>query len=215
METRLNIVVVDDHPLFRQGVVATLGGEPAFNVAAQAESFAQAIALIDQHRPDIVLLDAALPDGSGIDAIEPILQRHPGIRIVMLTVDGHGDTIMQALKAGAAGYLLKGSSATELVAALKARAQGQTYASAAVASALMNQVAHPQDVPGWDLTPRERSVFELLGEGLTNREIAERLFLSEKTVKRHVTVVLQKLGVRNRVEAAILATKGGAPGHRH
>jgi len=127
--------------------------------------------------------------------------------VVMLTVDDHGDTIVEALKAGAAGYLLKGSSATELVTAIRAIARGESYASPQVASTLLSEVAHPHEVIGADLTSRERTVFELLGEGLTNREIAERLFLSEKTVKRHVTVVMQKLGVRNRVEAAILATR--------
>ena len=163
-------------------------------------------------RPDVVLLDVALPDGSGIDAVGPILEELPGTRIAILTSSDDSDTVLAALRAGAAGYLLKGTGSTELIGALKAICRGENYTSPKAASRLLNEVAHPHPPPGASLTPRERTVLEMLGQGLTNREIAQRLYLSEKTVKRHVTVVMQKLGVRNRVEAALMAAKPGRLG---
>lgn len=214
MATDLRMIVVDDHPLFRQGVVATLSRQPGFVVVGEAETIGDAMLLIRQLCPDIVLLDVDLPDGSGVEAIEPILAQCTSVRVVMLTVADETDVVMQAVRAGASGYLLKGSSGGELVTALRAICRGETYTSPGVASRVLQEVAHPKPPPESELTTREIAVFELVGQGLTNREIAERLFLSEKTVKGHVTVVMQKLGVRNRVEAALVAARRDSASRR-
>ncbi|MBI5949504.1 MAG: response regulator transcription factor [Chloroflexi bacterium] len=212
MSADLRVLVVDDHPLFREGVVATLTREPGFEVVGEAETIAEALVRVRLTRPDVVLLDVALPDGSGIEAVAPILAELPATRIAVLTSSDDSDTVLAALRAGAAGYLLKGTGSTELIAALRAICRGESYTSPKAASRLLAEAAHPHPVPGDDLSPRERTVLEMLGQGLTNREIAQKLYLSEKTVKRHVTVVMQKLGVRNRVEAALLASRSRRPG---
>ncbi len=206
MSSEVRILVVDDHPLFRQGVVATLASQPGFRVVAEAQAVGEAIERVRQLRPDVVLLDVALPDGYGLDAIGPILAECPETKVVMLTVANDGDTVIQAIRAGAAGYLLKGASGFDLVTALKTIIQGETYTSPEAAARVVSDVANRRSEPGSELTPRERTVLDMLGQGLTNREIGQRLYLSEKTIKRHVTVIMQKLGVRNRVEAALLAS---------
>ena len=212
MSADVRVLVVDDHPLFRQGVVATIAREPGFEVVGEAETIAETLVLVRSTMPDVVLLDVALPDGSGVEAINSILRACPATKVVMLTSADDSDTVLEALRAGAAGYLVKGAAGAELVVALKSISRGEGYTSPRVASRLLTEVTHPLPVPGKDLTPRERMVFEMLGQGLTNREIAQQLYLSEKTVKGHVTVVLQKLGVRNRVEAALLAARARRPG---
>lgn len=219
MSTDLRVLVVDDHPLFRQGVVATLSQGSGFTVVGEAETIEETLVRVRIATPDVVLLDVALPDGSGVDAIAPILSACPGTKVVMLTSADDSDTVLDSLRAGAAGYLVKGAAGAELIAALKSICRGEGYTSPRIASRLLTEVTHPRPVPGEDLTPRERTVFELLGRGLTNREIGEQLYLSEKTVKGHVTVVMQKLGVRNRVEAALLASgaalRARRPGQPH
>jgi DNA-binding NarL/FixJ family response regulator len=212
MSADVRILVADDHPLFRQGVVATLAREPDFTVVGETETIRETLTRVRLTMPDIVLLDVALPDGSGVDAIAPILSACPGTKVVMLTSADDSDTVLDSLRAGAAGYLVKGAAGGELVAALRSIGRGEGYTSPRVASRLLAEVAHPRSAPGEDLTPREHTVFQMLGQGLTNREIAQGLYLSEKTVKRHVTVVMQKLGVRNRVEAALVASRERRPG---
>ena len=211
MSADLRILVVDDHPLFRQGVVATLAREPGFAVVGEAETIEETLVRVRLTMPDIVLLDVALPDGSGVDAIAPILAACPTTKLVMLTSADDSDTVLDSLRAGAVGYLVKGAAGAELIGALRAISRGEGYTSPRIASRLLAEVAHPRTSPGEDLTPRERTVYEMLGQGLTNREIGAQLFLSEKTVKHYVTVVMQKLGVRNRVEAALLASRERQP----
>ncbi len=205
MPPETTVVVVDDHPLFRQGVVTTLSGHKDFSVVGEASEIAEALQVVARVRPDMVLLDVALPDGSGLDAITPILRACPGTRVVMLTVADEGDAVLKAMRCGASGYVLKGSSAGELIHALRVVCGGNHYTSPDAAQRILDELTHPRIDPASSLTRREQTVLALLAQGFTNREIGQRLFLSEKTVKRHVTVVLQKLGVRNRVEAALLA----------
>lgn len=204
----LRVLVVDDHPLFREGVVATLSRADGFLVVGQASSGSQAVSQVRALRPDIVLLDVGLPDGRGVEFIRPMLDESPQSRIIMLTVADDNDTVVEALRGGAVGYLLKGTSGADIVAAVQEVAHGSTYASPTVAMRVLRDVLETgsQQRTG-ELTERESDVLKLLGEGLTNREIGSRLYLSEKTVKHHVTLVLQKLGVRNRVEAALVASK--------
>jgi DNA-binding NarL/FixJ family response regulator len=149
-----------------------------------------------------------LPDGRGVEFVRPILEQSPDTRVVMLTVADDSDTVLEALRAGAMGYLLKGAPGREIVSAVREVARGNSYASPAVAMRVLTNVATASPAAeGQELTEREKEVLELLAKGLTNREIGAQLYLSEKTVKHHVTVILQKLDVRNRVEAALLVAR--------
>ncbi len=206
-----SVLVVDDHELFRQGVVATRLPEPDFDVVGEAATAAEALARANRLRPNVILLDVSLPDGSGLVLLPTLIQTLPDTRVVMLTVSEDQETVTDALRCGAAGYLVKGVHAGELLEALRAILRGETYVSPAVAGRILAALNRPlpdaaTPVTGIDaLTRREREVLDLLARGETNREIADALVLSEKTVKRHVTGILSKLQARNRTEAALRA----------
>ena len=204
----VNIVVADDHPLFRQGVVQTLTAEDGFFVIGEAGTGEEAFRLAVEHNPDILLLDIGMPGAGGIATVEQVAASCPLTRVLMLTVSENPDDLMQALKAGARGYVLKGVSSNGLVSAIRAVKAGEVFVTPVLASTILYEMTHnePGD-PLDELTERERQVLQLLGEGLTNREIGERLYLAEKTVKHYMTSVLQKLHVRSRVEAALLAQR--------
>ncbi len=208
-ETR--VLVVDDHPLFRQGVIQSIREGPGLTVVGEADTCAGAVEKARETLPDIVLLDLKLPDGSGLDTVAAIGEECPFSKIIVLTVVEDEDALLLALKRGAQGYLLKGISSSELVRVVRAVASGETYVTPSMAGRLLKEMSSPtaqaQLASIGGLTARERSILELVADGLTNKEIAERLFLSEKTVKHYMTNVLQKLQVRNRVEAALLASK--------
>lgn len=204
----INIVVADDHPLFRQGVVQTLTAEDGFSVIGEAGTGEEAFRLAVEHNPDILLLDIGMPGAGGIATVEQVAASCPLTRVLMLTVSENPDDLMQALKAGARGYVLKGVSSSGLVSAIQAVTAGEVFVTPVLASTILYEMTH--DEPGDpldELTERERQVLQLLGEGLTNREIGERLYLAEKTIKHYMTSVLQKLHVRSRVEAALLAQR--------
>jgi DNA-binding NarL/FixJ family response regulator len=204
----INIVVADDHPLFRQGVVQTLTAEDSFAVIGEAGTGEEAFRLAVEHNPDILLLDIGMPGAGGIATVEQVAASCPLTRVLMLTVSENPDDLMQALKAGARGYVLKGVSSSGLVSAIQAVTAGEVFVTPVLASTILYEMTH--DEPGNpldQLTERERQILQLLEEGLTNREIGERLYLAEKTVKHYMTNVLQKLHVRSRVEAALLAQR--------
>jgi DNA-binding NarL/FixJ family response regulator len=205
------VLVVDDHQLFREGVVATIGQEPDFEVVGQAASLDDALAQAQELLPDLVLLDLYMPGGSGLEALPALREKLPDARIVMLTVSEDPEAVMQAIRDGARGYLVKGIRAEAFLEALRAVSAGESYVSPAVAGYVLRELHGAErarsDVES--LTNREREVLELLARGQTNREIAEALTISEKTVKRHVTGVLAKLHARNRTEAALLALENG------
>ncbi|MCA9963726.1 MAG: response regulator transcription factor [Anaerolineales bacterium] len=214
MPNPIRILVADDHPLFRAGVVASLSRQPNFTVIAEASSGEEAYALAAEHLPDILLLDITMPGEGGIAAAQRIASAFPIVRIIMLTVSEDQDNLLNALKAGAKGYVLKGVSARELATAVRTVADGDVYISAQLAGGILFEMTHsprqstPQD-PFSELTERERQILTLLADGLTNREIGGQLFLAEKTIKHYMTNILQKLQVRSRVEAALLAQKHG------
>lgn len=210
MSNPVRILVVDDHPLFREGVAHSLGAEPDFTVIAQASSGEEAVHMAQRLSPDLVLLDVTMPRMGGIEAAGKIAASVPGVRIMMLTVSENQENLMAALKAGAHGYILKGVSASELRAIARRVADGEAYVSPALAAELLTEFSRPP-IPDSlsELTARESDVLKLLSQGLTNREIGERLHLAEKTIKHHMTSILQKLHVRTRTEAALMAVQHG------
>ncbi|MBI4754421.1 MAG: response regulator transcription factor [Betaproteobacteria bacterium] len=213
MPNPIRILIADDHPLFREGVAHSLGADPELRVIAEASSAEEAVELAGRLSPDLVMLDITMPAMGGIDAAAKIASQQPGVRIMMLTVSEEHDNLFAALKAGAHGYVLKGVSAADLRAAVRRIAGGDAYITPELAAELVFEFSRPRaSDPLCELTTREIGVLDLISRGLTNREIGEQLHLAEKTVKHYVTVVLQKLHVRSRTEAALVAVRRDAPG---
>lgn len=198
------VLVVDDHELFREGVVATLESEPDFDVAGQAGSGEEAIVAARELRPDLILLDLYMPVRDGLSALPTLRDEQPEARIVILTVSEDPEAVTQALRDGANGYLVKGIRAEAFLDALRSVMAGESYVSPAVAGHILRAMHRgPSERTDLEsLTEREHEVLQLLARGQTNREIATALVISEKTVKRHVTAILAKLHARNRTEAA-------------
>ncbi len=211
MSESIRILIADDHPLFREGVAQSLASEPGFTVVGQASSGEEAFALVSDLLPDVLLLDVTMPGEGGIVTAGKVATAWPVVHIMMLTVSEDQDTLMAALKVGGRGYVLKGVTARELANAVRVVAGGDIYISPALAGGILFELtANKQDNdPLTSLTDRERDILSLVAEGLTNREIGDRLHLAEKTIKHYMTNVLQKLHVRSRVEAALLAQKHG------
>jgi two-component system nitrate/nitrite response regulator NarL len=208
MLDRIRIVLVDDHPLFREGVAMTLAGEPDLEIAGQGVSADDAVRLAEDLLPDIVLLDISMP-GGGIEAARQIAVSCPVVKIVMLTVSEHDDDVLSALQAGARGYILKGVGGEELVGIVRAVNRGESYVSPDLAARLLVEVrsGNTRDAasdPVAGLTAREEQILKLVSRGLSNKEVGRDLDLREKTIKHYMTNILQKLQVRNRVEAAIM-----------
>ena len=208
MVDSIDILVVDDHPLFREGVVHSLEMDPGFRVVGETASGEEALALARKLLPDVVLLDVSMPGWNGIVTAEKMALACPATAIVMLTGSDDKDKLLAALKAGARGYVLKGVSAKELAHLVRSAVAGEVYVSPSIAAEILVSLTHGKALdPLQELTEREREILALIGTGLTNREIGERIFLSEKTIKHYVTNILQKLQVRSRVEAALLANR--------
>lgn len=208
MSKRIAVVVVDDHPLFRSGVVASLREYGDVEVVGEGASAEDAVRLVRELSPDVALLDISMP-GNGLSAALSLGSEGSPTRVVMLTVSEDDDEVLKALEAGVAGYALKGIGGEELVGIVRSVAAGASYVAPTLGGRLLlNTRMSP---PGRDrapldtLTARELQIAGLLTEGLSNKEIGRSLNLQEKTVKHHMTQILQKLRVRNRVEAAMLA----------
>lgn len=208
MTDSIRVIVADDHELFRRGVIDALRASPDFRVEGECATAREAAHLARVLLPDLVLLDLGLPDRSGLDVVAEIHRECPVSRIVVLTVNEDEAAIARALHEGASAYILKGIAAGELLHALRAVAAGEGYVSPTLAARLLQELG-PSGDPGplAVLTEREREVLEGIAQGETNREIAARLHLAERTVKYYVTNVLIKLHVRNRVEAALVAER--------
>ncbi|HEV7974791.1 response regulator transcription factor [Amycolatopsis sp.] len=205
----LKVFLVDDHEMVRRGVADLLDDEPDLVVIGEAASVSEALARIPAAGPDIVLLDVRLPDGSGVELCRELRSALPGLNCLMLTSYTDEEAMMEAILAGAGGYVIKDIKGMELVAAVRAVGEGRSLLDNRAAAALMNRLrasvakAGPLD----ELSERERTLLDLIGEGLTNRQIAERMFLAEKTVKNYVSRLLAKLGMQRRTQAAVLATE--------
>jgi DNA-binding NarL/FixJ family response regulator len=212
----ISVVVVDDHPLYRSGVVRTLADDGRFVVLAEGASAAEAVALAGQHRPTVMLLDISMP-GNGVEAARQIAEVAPGVHVAMLTVSETDDDIMAALQAGAKGYVLKGVGAEDLVSIVAAIAAGESYVSPGLAARLLVSLNAKGGAPAIPaspldgLTAREEQILRLVAQGLSNKEVGRKLALQEKTVKHYMTNVLQKLHARNRVEAAMIAREVWKP----
>ncbi|GHF50835.1 DNA-binding NarL/FixJ family response regulator [Deinococcus metalli] len=205
----VRIVIVDDHPLFREGVAATLGAESGLEVVGEGGSADDALRLCTALLPDLLLLDLNLP-GGGMHAARAVTAACPVTKIVMLTFSEEEADVLSALKAGARGYILKGVSGRELRRIVRSVYAGEVYITPTLAAGVLVEMAAPgrgAHHPLSDLTPRERQILEGVASGRSNKEIGRDLDLTEKTVKHYMTNILQKLQVRNRVEAALLAQR--------
>ncbi|WP_208106631.1 response regulator transcription factor [Streptomyces sp. GC420] len=215
-EEPIRVFLLDDHEVVRRGVHDLLDAEPDISVVGEAGTVAQALARGPALQPDVAVLDVRLPDGDGISVCRELRSRMPGLACLMLTSFDDDDALLDAIMAGAAGYVLKQIKGSDLVAAVRTVASGQSMLDPATTARLMSSLrggpaeeasADPQDEVLAGLSPREREILELIGEGLTNRQIGKRLYLSEKTVKNHISRLLAKLGVERRIQAAVLATE--------
>ncbi|WP_149141143.1 response regulator [Gemmobacter caeruleus] len=207
---QIRIVIADDHPLYREGVARSLMEDAGLSVVGQAQDAPSAVELTRRLSPDLLLLDISMPGGGGLAALREVRALPKPPVIAMLTASEEDDEVMQALKAGALGYVLKGVGARDLIGIVKDLARGQSYVSPVLAARLLAAIrdggaAARQANPLADLSKREEDILRLVAEGRSNKEIGLSLDLQEKTVKHYMTSILQKLHLRNRVEAAVLA----------
>lgn len=207
--TRLRIVVVDDHPVVRDGVRGMLGTQPDFEVAGEAAGGTEALTVVEAVRPDVVLTDLRMPPPSGGALIRLLLERVPTTRILVLTTHDTDDDVLPAVEAGAIGYLLKDAPREELFRAVRAAARGETVLSPTVATLLLARVRPRQAPAQATLSNREREVLALIAEGRTNREAAAALYISEATVKTHLLHIYAKLQVPDRAAVVSAAHRRG------
>lgn len=210
----IRVLICDDQDLVRDGLQAILSTAPGIEVVAEAADGDQALALVEAHSPDVVLMDLKMPGTNGITATRHITNRFAGIKVLILTTYDAPEWVDDAIKAGAAGYLLKDAPRHRLIEAIKGTAAGRTHVDPGVAGQLFDRVStSPRTEPDTSITAglseRELDVLKALGRGLTNAEIAARLFLSEGTVRNYVSSVLAKLEVADRTQAAVLAVRHG------
>lgn len=206
----VTVLVADDHRLMREGTAALLRADPRVEVVGMASNGEDALTLVERRAPDVVLLDLEMPVLGGIEACATIRGRHPEVEVLILTVSENEPDVWAALRMGAAGYLLKDMPPAELVEAVLDAGHGEPHIAQRMAGRMLREFAggaRSADDPLVELSPREREVLALLAEGMRNREIAERLVVSETTVKTHVRHVLEKLRLRNRSEAAAFAAR--------
>lgn len=199
----IRVMIVDDHPVVRFGLAAILSSQPDMAVAAQAANGKEAVALAQRHHPDVILMDLRLPGMSGVGAIEAIRKIRPRTRFVVLTTYEGDEDIYRALDAGAQAYLVKGSSHIELLKAIRAVHEGRRFISPSASKSLAGRP------PASELSGREREILELIVKGKSNKEIADALGITEGTVKWHVNLILSRLGVSDRTQAAVTALHRG------
>lgn len=200
----IRVVIVDDHPIVRDGIAAVLETEADVVVGASVGSAEEMLAAVTRQRPDAILLDLALPGMGGVEAISRLRQAGAP-PVVIFSAHDEAEAMVEAVRAGARGYVVKGAPGAEIIAAIREVAAGGTYFRGAAADAIAREVRSPRDPDG--LTPREREVIRLVSEGLSNKQIAQRLGIAERTAKFHVRQIMAKLGADNRAQAVALATR--------
>ncbi|GAA1070453.1 response regulator [Tsukamurella spumae] len=211
----ITVFIADDQAMVRQGFGALLGAQPDISVIGDAPDGRAAVAEVARLQPDVVLMDVRMPEMNGLEAAAEILRRHDGVRVLMLTTFDIDDYVYEALRVGASGFMLKDAPAEELVRAVRVVHEGQSLLAPSVTRRMIAEVtaarAHRRTAPPElkTLTPREREVLEAIAAGRSNAEIAEALFVSDQTVKTHVSKVLQKLGLRDRAQAVVYAYETG------
>ncbi|MEU6549183.1 response regulator transcription factor [Streptomyces sp. NPDC046915] len=210
--TPIRVFLLDDHEVVRRGVHDLLNDEPDITVVGEAATAEQALVRVPALRPDVAVLDVRLPDGDGVSVCRELRSRLPELGCLMLTSFDDEEALLDSIMAGASGYVLKQIRGSDLVSAVRTVARGQSLLDPSATTRLMArlrggqpQEEEPDALPG--LTEREREILALIGEGLTNRQIGERLYLAEKTVKNHISRLLAKLGVERRIQAAVIATQ--------
>lgn len=214
MTDQIRIVLLDDHEVVRHGLRGLLESETDLKVVGEAGTAEEAVDLILELAPDVAVLDARLPDGSGIEVCREVRSRAPQIHVVILTSYDDDEALFAAIMAGAAGYVLKQIRGNDLVDAVRRVAAGQSLLDPAVTLQVLDRIrSGPAGDPLARLTPTERRILELIGDGLTNRQIAEEIGLAEKTVKNYVSHLLAKLGLERRTQAAVLSTKYRSADH--
>jgi len=208
---QIRILVVDDHEMVREGLMAMLQSEPDFDVVGQTGRGAEVVALVEATRSDVVLLDARLPDVSGVEVCRRLTQSHPEVAVVILTTYTDPDLVQECIQAGARGYVVKDVERFSLKESIRAVYRGQSVLAPQVAGQVIEQARtrQPAESRRATLSVSQVSILRLISRGHSNREIAAEVHLSENTVKTHIQEIFRKLGVRNRVEAAILAGKSG------
>jgi len=205
---QITVFLLDDHEIVRRGVRDLLEAESDIRVVGEAGTAESALARIPALRPQVAVLDVRLPDGDGVSVCRDIRSRMPEVACLMLTSFGDDEALFNAIMAGASGYVLKQIHGTDLVGAVRTVASGQSLLDPQAASRLMARLRQPTKVdPLAGLTGQERRILELIGEGLTNRQIGERLFLAEKTVKNYISALFSKLGMERRTQAAAYAAR--------
>ncbi|EST19012.1 response regulator [Streptomyces roseochromogenus] len=208
----IRVFLLDDHEVVRRGLTDLLDAEPDISVVGDADTAEHALVRGPALRPDVAVLDVRLPDGDGISVCRELRSRMPELACLMLTSFDDEDALLNAIMAGASGYVLKQIKGSDLVSAVRTVASGQSMLDPATTARLMRSLrTDPAETPSLPselagLSPRERDILALIGDGLTNREIGRKLYLSEKTVKNHISRMLSKLGVQRRVQAAVLAS---------
>ena len=204
----IRVFLLDDHEVVRRGVRELLEAEPDIEVVGEAGTAGEALARVAGSRPDVAVLDVRLPDGDGVSVCRELRSAHPELACLMLTSFADDEALFDAILAGAAGYVLKQIRGADLVGAVRTVAAGGSLLDPRATAAVMQRLRTPKALdPLATLTDQERRILELIGEGLTNREIGERMFLAEKTVKNYVSNLLAKLGLQRRTQVAVLATE--------
>ncbi|MET7480789.1 response regulator transcription factor [Streptomyces sp. NPDC005648] len=208
----IRVFLLDDHEVVRRGVHDLLDDEPDITVVGEAGTVQQALVRVPALRPQVAVLDVRLPDGDGVTVCRELRSSMPELSCLMLTSFDDEEALLDSIMAGASGYVLKQIQGSDLVSAVRTVASGQSLLDPSATTRLMARLRHdqqreeePDALPG--LTDREREILALIGEGLTNRQIGQRLFLAEKTVKNHISRLLAKLGVERRIQAAVIATQ--------
>ena len=202
----ISLLIVDDHPVVRDGLRALFTGDDEFEVLGEAADGRRAVALAEARRPDVVLMDLRMPGGDGVTAIRELSERLPDVRVLVLTTYDTDSDVLPAIEAGATGFMLKDAPRDELIRAVRAAAAGESVLAPAVATRLIGQVRAPAEEP---LSGRELDVLRLVARGATNREAAAQLFISEATVKTHLLHIYAKLGVNDRAAAVAMAYETG------
>lgn len=203
------VVLCDDHVVVTEGLSAILGAEPDIVVAGTAGSVAEVVEMVDSRRPDVVLIDFELADGDGVAATRILKAAHPEVQVVMLTSFTDQEVLIGAMEAGCSGYVTKHSGANMVALAVRQAAAGETIISASMLYQLLPHLEHTDRGVGTDLTSRELEILELLADGMSGRAIAERLYLSNNTIRNHVQNILDKLGAHSRLQAVAIAVKEG------